>query len=339
MNMVQVQTEAKPIVNRTQALVWLRQMMLIRRFEERAEMLYQKGNKIGGFFHQYSGQEPVAVGSIGVLRENDYVITAYRDHGHALARGMSAKEGMAELLGKVTGCSKGKGGSMHFFDAEKGFLGGHAIVGSHIALAAGVGFASKYRGDDRVCICYFGDGAVNQGGVHEALNMAALWKLPVIYVVENNQYAMGTSVARSSASLDMTLRCAVPYGIPGISINGNDVELMAKTTREAANRARAGDGPTFIDAHTYRYKGHSISDPGKYREKEELETAMQKDPIVTYENVLKDRGWIDQEAIARMYEGVKEEIEESIAFAEQSDPPPMDALYQDITVAPFIPQE
>jgi pyruvate dehydrogenase E1 component alpha subunit len=330
MIMVQVQTEAKPIVNRTQALVWLRQMMLIRRFEERAEMLYQKGNKIGGFFHQYSGQEPVAVGSIGVLRENDYVITAYRDHGHGLARGMSAKEGMAELLGKVTGCSKGKGGSMHFFDAEKGFLGGHAIVGSHIPLAAGVAFASKYRGEDR---------AVNQGGVHEALNMAALWKLPVIYVVENNQYAMGTSVARSSAVLDLTLRCAVPYGIPGISINGNDIELMAKTTREAANRARAGDGPTFIDAQTYRYKGHSISDPGKYRHKEELDSAMRNDPILVYENILKERGWIDREAIDRMYESVKEEVEASIEFAEQSDPPAMEALYQDITVAPFIPQE
>src|SRR5262249_46635671 len=158
-----------PIVNRTQALVWLRQMMLIRRFEERAEMMYQKGNKIGGFFHQYSGQEPVAVGSIGVLRENDYVITAYRDHGHALARGMNARSAMAELLGKATGCSKGKGGSMHFFDVEKGFLGGHAIVGSHIPLAVGVGFAIKYRREDRVCICYCGDGAINQGGVHEAL--------------------------------------------------------------------------------------------------------------------------------------------------------------------------
>jgi pyruvate dehydrogenase E1 component alpha subunit len=339
MIMVQVQTEAKPIVNRTQALVWLRQMMVIRRFEERAEMLYQKGNKIGGFFHQYSGQEPVAVGSIGVLRENDYVITAYRDHGHALARGMSAKEGMAELLGKVTGCSKGKGGSMHFFDAEKGFLGGHAIVGSHIPLAAGIAFASKYRSEDRVCVCYFGDGAVNQGGVHEALNMAALWKLPVVYIVENNQYAMGTSVSRSSAVHDLTLRCAVPYGIPGYSINGNDIELMAKTTREAANRARSGDGPTVIDAQTYRYKGHSISDPAKYRHKEELELAMQNDPILVYEIVLKERGWIDQEAIERMLESVKDEVEEAIAFAEQSDPPAMEALYEDITVAPFIPQE
>jgi pyruvate dehydrogenase E1 component alpha subunit len=337
--MVQVETEAKPIVNRTQALVWLRQMMLIRRFEERAEMMYQKGNKIGGFFHQYSGQEPVAVGSIGVLRENDYIVTAYRDHGHALARGMSARAAMAELLGKVTGCSKGKGGSMHFFDVEKGFLGGHAIVGSHIPLAAGVAFAIKYRGEDRVCACYCGEGATNQGGVHEALNMAAMWKLPVIYIIENNMYAMGTSVERSSAVLDFTVRCAVPYGLPGHQINGNDIELMAKTTREAANRARAGEGPTVIEARTYRYKGHSISDPGKYRSKEELESAHHRDPIIVYQNILKERGWIDQEAIHRMFESVKEEVEDSIQFAEQSDNPPLEALYEDITVAPFIPQE
>jgi pyruvate dehydrogenase E1 component alpha subunit len=337
--MAPVQTEAKPIVNRTQALVWLRQMMLIRRFEERAEMMYQKGNKIGGFFHQYSGQEPVAVGSIGALRENDYVITAYRDHGHALARGVSAKTAMAELLGKVTGCSKGKGGSMHFFDVEKGFLGGHAIVGSHIPLAAGVGYAIKYRGEDRVCVCYLGDGAVNQGGVHEALNMAALWKLPVIYIVENNQYGMGTSVARASSVVDLTVRCAVPYGIPGVSINGNDIELMAATTRETVSRARAGEGPSFIEAQTYRYKGHSISDPAKYRHKEELESAMHNDPIVSYENTLKERGWIDQEAIVKMYESVKEEVEESIEFAEQSPFPPLEAVYEDITVAPYIPQE
>ncbi len=337
--MVQARTEAKPIVNRTQAQVWLRQMMLIRRFEERAEMMYQKGNKIGGFFHQYSGQEPVAVGSIGVLRENDYIITAYRDHGHALARGMSAKAGMAELLGKSTGCSKGKGGSMHFFDVEKGFLGGHAIVGSHIPLAAGVAFASKYRGEDRVCVCYFGDGAINQGSVHEALNMAAMWKLPVVYIVENNLYAMGTSLARSSAVEDLTVRGAVPYGIPAYSINGNDIELMAQTTRDAVNRARAGEGPSFIDAKTYRYKGHSISDPGKYRHKEELDDALRNDPILKYQELLRERGWIDQEAIDRMAEGVKQEIEESIEFAESSEPPPLDALYEDITTAPFIPQE
>ena len=337
--MAQAQTEAKPIVTRNQALGWLRQMLLIRRFEERAEMLSQKGNKIGGFFHQYSGQEPVAVGSIGVLREDDYLITAYRDHGHALARGVSAKAGMAELLGKATGCSRGKGGSMHFFDAEKGFLGGHAIVGSHVPLAAGVGFAIKYRNEDRVCACFFGEGAMNQGSVHEAFNMAAMWKLPVIYIVENNLYAMGTSLARSSAVLDLTLRGAVPYGIPGVTINGNDIELMAQTTREAVHRARAGEGPTFIEAQTYRYKGHSISDPGKYRLKDEVDSAVRNDPIVVYQNILKQRGWIDQEAIDRMHESVKQEIEESIEFAEQSEQPPPDALYEDITVAPYIPQE
>jgi pyruvate dehydrogenase E1 component alpha subunit len=333
-----VETEAKPIVTRSQALGWLRQMMLIRRFEERAEMMYQR-QKIGGFFHQYSGQEPVAVGSIGVLREDDYVITAYRDHGHALARGMDAKGAMAELLGKATGCSKGKGGSMHFFDAEKGFLGGHAIVGSHIPLAAGVAFASKYRGEDRVCLCYFGDGAINQGSIHEAFNMASLWKLPVIYIVENNQYAMGTSLVRSSAVRDLTVRGGTAYGIPGVSIDGNDIELMASTTREAVNRARAGEGPSFIDAQTYRFKGHSISDPAKYRLKEELDEAHRNDPIIRYEIALKERGWLDDATIARFQDEVKREVEESIEFAEQSAEPTAEALYQDVTVAPFIPQE
>jgi pyruvate dehydrogenase E1 component alpha subunit len=337
--MVQVQTEPKTVVNRTQALVWLRQMMLIRRFEERAEMLYQKGNRIGGFFHQYSGQEPVAVGSIGVLRENDYVMTAYRDHGHALARGMSAKTAMAELLGKSTGCSKGKGGSMHFFDVEKGFLGGHAIVGSHVPLAAGVAFAIKYRREDRICLCYFGDGAINQGAVHEALNMAALWKLPVVYILENNHYAMGTSVERSSAVTDLIKRVAAPYGIPGVSIEGNDIELVATTARTAVARARAGEGPSVIEAKTYRYKGHSISDPAKYRGKDEVDQAVRDDPIVAYQKVLIDRGWIDQDGIDRMLDTVRHEVDESIEFAESSAPPPASDLYEDITVAPYIPQE
>jgi pyruvate dehydrogenase E1 component alpha subunit len=336
--MTQVETKAKPTVTRNQALGWLRQMMLIRRFEERAEMMYQKG-RVGGFFHQYSGQEPVAVASIGVLREDDYVITAYRDHGHALARGMDPKALMAELLGKATGCSKGKGGSMHFFDAELGFLGGHAIVGSHIALATGVGFAIKYRGEDRLCICYFGDGAMNQGSVHEALNMAGLWKLPVIYVVENNMYAMGTALSRSSAVRDLTVRGGAAYGIPGVSINGNDLELMARTTREAAARARAGGGPSFIEAQTYRFKGHSISDPAKYRLKSELDEAHRKDPIHIYETLLKERGWIDDATIERFREEVKQQVEESIAFAEQSPEPPLEAIYEDVTVAPFTPQE
>jgi pyruvate dehydrogenase E1 component alpha subunit len=349
--MAQLQAEAKPIVTKNQAVGWLRQMLQIRRFEERAEMMYQRG-KIGGFFHQYSGQEPVAVGSIGVLREDDYVITAYRDHGHALARGMEAKAAMAELLGKATGCSKGKGGSMHFFDAEKGFLGGHAIVGSHIPLAAGVAFASKYRKDGRVCICYFGDGAMNQGSFHEALNMASLWKLPVIYVCENNLVAMGTQLDRSSCVTDLTVRGGTAYGIPGVAIDGNDIELMARTTRAAADRARAGDGPTFIEARTYRFKGHSISDPAKYRTQEELEQALERDPIRIYLDVLKERGWVTDddlqwvrrsghqwEPAGRLWEQVRQEIDESIEFAEESEEPPVEAMYDDVTVAPHIPQE
>ncbi len=337
--MASVQMEVEPIVDRTKALDWLRQMMLIRRFEERAEMLYQKGNKIGGFFHQYSGQEPVAVGSIGVLRENDWVVTAYRDHGHALIMGMPARVGMAELLGKATGCSKGKGGSMHFFDVKRGMLGGHAIVGSHIPLAAGFAFAAKYRGEDRVTLCYLGDGAINQGGVHEALNMAALWKLPVVYIIENNLYAMGTQLVRSSAVEDLTVRCAVPYGIPGHQVNGNDVEAMAKTTLEAVEHARAGEGPSVIEAGTYRYKGHSISDPATYRSRGELDEHMKKDPIIQYENVLRDRGWLDDDAIEAMLDEVKAEIEDAIEFAEDSEQPSLESLYEDVTAAPFIPQE
>jgi pyruvate dehydrogenase E1 component alpha subunit len=281
----------------------------------------------------------VAVGSIGVLREDDYVITAYRDHGHALARGMEPRAGMAEMLGKTAGCSRGKGGSMHFFDAEKGFLGGHAIVGSHIPLAAGVGFAIKYRGGDQVCICYFGDGAMDQGGLHEAFNMSSLWKLPVIYVVENNMMSMGTQLHRHSWTTDLTVRGGPAYGMPGILAEGNDIEEMAKVTREAANRARAGEGPTFIEAKTYRFRGHSMSDPMKYRPKEEAEKAKERDPIVLYENLLKERGWIDEAAIDDMHEKIKNEINEAIEFAEQSPEPPPEALFQDITVAPYIPQE
>jgi pyruvate dehydrogenase E1 component alpha subunit len=321
-----------------QALVWYRQMLLIRRFEERSAKLYQE-QKIGGFCHLYSGQEPVAVGSVGVLRPDDYVITAYRDHGHALARGMTAKAAMAELLGKVTGCSKGKGGSMHFFDAEKRFLGGHAIVGGHIPLAAGVAFASKYRGEDSVCICYFGDGAINQGAMHEAFNMAALWKLPVIYVVENNLYAMGTSLARSSCLTDLTIRGGTAYGIPGWTVDGYDIEAIAEITLKAADRARAGEGPTFIEAKTYRHRGHSMSDPGKYRTADELDEAKNRDPNIRYALLLKERGWIDDATIERLHEEIKQEVDEAIAFAEESPDTPSDILYDDITVAPHISQE
>jgi len=336
--MAQAQTEAKPTVTRNQALGWLRQMLLIRRFEERSAMLYQN-QKIGGFCHLYSGQESVAVGSIGVLREDDYVITAYRDHGHALARGMDPKAAMAEQLGKATGCSGGKGGSMHFFDAEKGFLGGHAIVGSHIPLAAGVAFASQYRKEDRVCICYFGDGAMDQGALHEAFNIASLWKLPVIYVVENNMMSMGTHLHRHSWTVELTVRGGPAYGMPGILVDGNDIEEMARVTREAAHRARAGEGPTFIEAKTYRFRGHSMSDPMKYRTKEEADKARERDPIVLYETTLKERGWVDADALEEMHDKIKGEVDEAIEAAEAAPEPTADALYRDITVAPFVPQE
>jgi pyruvate dehydrogenase E1 component alpha subunit len=336
--MAHAETDVKPITTRHQALGWLRQMLLIRRFEERSAMLYQQG-KIGGFCHLYSGQEAVAVGSIGVLREDDYVITAYRDHGHAIARGMEPRAGMAEMLGKAAGCSKGKGGSMHFFDAEKGFLGGHAIVGSHIPLAAGVAFAIKYKGGDQVCICYFGDGAMDQGSLHEAFNMASLWKLPVIYVVENNYMSMGTHLHRHSCLMDLTIRGGTAYGIPGVAVDGNDIEAVAATTREAIARARSGDGPTFIEARTYRFRGHSMSDPMKYRTREEAEKARERDPIVLFESQLKERGWIDEAAIEELHEKVKAEIDEAIEFAVQAPEPPVEDLYADITVAPHIPQE
>lgn len=341
-------------VSPDQALTWLRQMLLIRRFEERAEMMYQK-KKIAGFFHQYSGQEPVAVGSIGALRDEDYVITAYRDHGHALARGMTARAGMAELLGKIDGCSRGKGGSMHFFDAKNRFLGGHAIVASHLPLAAGVAFASKYRDEKFVCICYFGDGAMDQGSLHEAFNMASMWKLPVIYVVENNGMSMGTHLHRHTCLMDLTIRGGTAYGMPGIAIDGNDIELMARTTFDAAERARAGEGPTFIEAKTYRYKGHSISDAMKYRSAEELDKFIKLDPIARYARILRERGWLNDDLLTAeykesggraqveysgtMFDEVKAEIDDSIEFAENSPEPPMETLYEDITVGQFIPQE
>jgi pyruvate dehydrogenase E1 component alpha subunit len=313
-------------------------MLLIRRFEERSAMLYQN-QLIGGFCHLYSGQEPVAVGALGALRADDYVITAYRDHGHALARGMEPKAAMAEMLGKEAGCSKGKGGSMHFFDAARNFLGGHAIVGSHIPVAAGVAFAIKYREGDQVCVCFFGDGAMDQGSLHEAFNMASLWKLPVIYVVENNMMSMGTHLHRHSWTTELSVRGGPAYGMPGHSINGNDIEVMYETMREAVDRARSGEGPSFIEAKTYRFRGHSMSDPAKYRTKEELEQAKERDPIVLWEFLMKERGWVDQETLERMHEEIKAEIEAAIDFAKQAPEPPLEDVYRDVSVAPYIPQE
>jgi pyruvate dehydrogenase E1 component alpha subunit len=256
----------------------LRQMLLVRRFEEKAAEAYALG-KIGGFCHLYIGQEAVAVGSLGALRDDDYVISSYREHGQALVRGIPPSAVMAELFGKATGCSKGKGGSMHLFDAGRRFMGGHGIVGGHIPLAAGLGFAIRYRGGDQVCICYFGEAAVNIGAFHEALNMAAVWKAPVVFVCENNQYMEYTPIGEVTAVEHPAADRASAYGLESILVDGNDVDAVHATARTAIDRARAGDGPSLIEALTYRHGGHSRADPGKYRPDDEVAAWKARDPI------------------------------------------------------------
>jgi len=309
---------------------YLRQLLLIRRFEERAGEMYSLG-KIGGFCHLYIGQEAVAVGSIAALRPDDYVISAYREHGQALARGMSARSVMAELFGKATGCSKGKGGSMHLFDAALGFMGGHGIVGGQIPLAAGLAFAAKYRGTDQVAACYFGEAAVNIGSFHEALNMASLWKLPVVFIIENNGYGMGTALARGSSLLDLAHR-SYSYDMANEVVDGQDV-LTVKTAMEmAVTRARTESKPTLLEIRTYRYVGHSMSDAahGTYRTKEEVETYRERDPIV----LLRDRMFAAAQLDASGYEAldreVKAEVDDSIQFAESSPDPDPSELWTDV---------
>src|ERR1700760_1965039 len=267
-----------PEFSREQELAALRDMLLIRRFEEKAGQLYGMG-LIGGFCHLYIGQEAVGVGMQAAATSEDQVITAYRDHGHMLASGMDPKGVMAELTGRSTGYSKGKGGSMHMFSQEKKFYGGHGIVGAQVPLGTGLAFANKYRGNDGVCLTYFGDGAANQGQVYESFNMAELWKLPVVYIIENNQYAMGTSVARSSAVTDFSRR-GISFNIPGIQVDGMDVEAVEAAGKEALGYCRSGKGPIILEMKTYRYRGHSMSDPAKYRTREEVEQMRrQHDPI------------------------------------------------------------
>ncbi len=274
----------------------LRQMLRIRRFEEKAGEAYAQG-KIGGFCHLYIGQEAVAVGALAALREDDYVFASYREHAHALVRGVSARACMAELFGKSTGCSGGKGGSMHLFDVERNFMGGHAIVGAHIPLAAGAGFAIKYRGTDQLSICFFGEAAANIGAFHETLNMAALWKLPVIFLCENNRYGMGTALERASSVYHISDRgCA--YEMDDETVDGMDVLAVYDAVRRAVERARSGKLPTLIEARTYRYMGHSMADPihGHYRTKEELEEQKKRDPITGLRRRLFAAGLIDGRA-------------------------------------------
>ncbi|HKI94034.1 MAG TPA: pyruvate dehydrogenase (acetyl-transferring) E1 component subunit alpha [Gemmatimonadales bacterium] len=305
----------------------LREMLLVRRFEERAGEAYAQG-RIGGFCHLYIGQEAVAIGALTALREDDYVFTSYREHAHAITRGVSPRAVMAELFGKATGCSGGKGGSMHLFDVDKGFLGGHAIVGGHIPLAAGAGFAIKYRDTDQVAICFFGEAAVNIGAFHETLNMAALWKLPTIFLCENNRYGMGTALERAAAVYDIAER-ACSYDMASETVDGMDVLAMHEAVARAAERARKDKLPTLIEARTYRYMGHSMADPihGHYRTKEELEEQKQRDPIEGLKHRLFEAGLLDQEGVEKMDEEVQAEVADALTFADESPDPEPDALY------------
>src|SRR3989454_2403121 len=311
------------------------QMLLIRRFEEKSAESYSMG-KIGGFCHLYIGQEAVAVGSISAIRKDDYLLTSYRDHGHALAKGMSPDSVMAELYGKAGGCSKGKGGSMHMFDKEVNFLGGHGIVGGQIPLATGVAFASKYKGTDQVTLCFFGEAAVNQGAFHESLNMAQLWKLPCIYICENNQYGMGTSLARAMSSQDISQKsCA--YDIASEFVDGMDVLAVREATLRAVERARKDYLPTLLEVRTYRFMGHSMSDPGNYRTRAEIERYQERDPIKLFAASLKEQGVLSDTEFQQIEAEVKEQIEQAVLFAEQSPLPAPEELFTDVYANPIKP--
>jgi len=310
-------------------MLWL--MLLIRRFEERASQQYQ-AQKIGGFCHLYIGQEAVVVGAVAAVRFDDYIITAYRDHAHALARGTSANACMAELFGKDTGCSRGLGGSMHFFDKEHHMYGGHAIVGAHVPLACGLAFACKYRNEDRVTLCFFGDGAINQGAFHEALNLAALFKLPMIFICENNLFAMGTSVERST-SLKQIVDRAEGYDIPGCVVDGMNFRHVRDTLSEIVESIRQDPHPAFVEARTYRYRGHSMSDPASYRTKEQLEKYRLDDPITRLRAQLTREGKLTNEKFDELDKEAKRIALDAVKFAEDSDEPPLEKLH-DYTYAP-----
>ena len=315
--------------SRADMLKFYREMLLIRRFEEKAGQLYGMG-KIAGFCHLYIGQEAVVTGMQACLKDGDQVITGYRDHGHMLACGLDPNGVMAELTGRIGGLSRGKGGSMHMFSKEKNFYGGHGIVGAQVPLGTGLAFANKYRGNDHVSLAYFGDGAANQGQVYEAFNMAELWKLPVVYIIENNQYAMGTSVARSSALTDFSKR-GVSFNIPGIQVDGMDVEKVMEAGGEAIAHCRAGKGPIILEMKTYRYRGHSMSDPAKYRTKEELtEIREKRDPIENFGRKLLDGGVLTEQDMKAIDTDIKARVVASAEFASQSPEPGVEELYTDI---------
>jgi pyruvate dehydrogenase E1 component alpha subunit len=312
-------------IDREELLRLLHQMILIRRFEEKCAESYSLG-KIGGFCHLYIGQEAVAVGAISALREDDYVITSYRDHGHAIAKGMSPEEIMAELYGKAGGCSAGKGGSMHLFDADVNFLGGHGIVGGQIPLGTGIAFASKYKGTDQVTLCFFGEAAVNQGAFHESLNLAQLWKIPCIYICENNQYGMGTSLQRAMSLQDVSQK-ACAYEVASEFVDGMDVLAVREAVMRGVERGRKHSLPTLLEIRTYRFMGHSMSDPGNYRTRAEIEKHQERDPIKVFTESLKEKEIINDDDVAQIEARVRQEVERSVKFAEESPEPAPEELY------------
>ncbi len=310
-------------------LYWYELMLLIRNFELKAEEMYKMAGKIRGFFHAYIGQEAIAAGCMTATRLEDPYVTGYRDHGLAIAKGVSPQSCMAELYGKATGCAKGKGGSMHFFGVDKYFFGGHGIVGAQIGTAAGLAFAEKYKGTDNVAVGFFGDGAARQGMLHEVFNLAMLWQLPVIFICENNNYAMGTSVERTSNVRDI-YTLADAYDMPGDSVDGMSPEAVHEAMERAVKRAREGGGPTLLEMKTYRYKGHSISDPQKYRTKEEVEEYKSKDPIEAILSTIMENNMATQEEIDAINQRVDALVEDSVKFAEESPWPNDDEVLKDV---------
>jgi pyruvate dehydrogenase E1 component alpha subunit len=322
-------------MTRDEAAELYRQMLLIRRFEERCAQLYVEG-KIGGFLHLYIGQEAVGVGAMSLLRPDDYFITSYRDHGYALARGTDPRPLMAELCGKATGISRGKGGSMHFYDIPRGNFGGDGIVGGHLPIAAGLGYGIRLRGTDQVALCFFGDGAVNEGAFHEALNVSSLWGLPVVYIIENNRYGMGTPLDRASSVKDLYQRASA-YGMPRRDVNGMDIVAVRTALAEAIERARVEKRPTLLEMETYRYRGHSMSDPGKYRTKEEVEEMMRFDPIYHFGRRLIDQERFTQPELDAIDKEILAQVDEAVRFSDKSPWPKESDLYEDVYVrSPYI---
>ncbi|XBQ15659.1 MAG: pyruvate dehydrogenase (acetyl-transferring) E1 component subunit alpha [Oceanicaulis sp.] len=318
-------------VSKDQLLKWYEDMLLIRRFEEKAGQLYGMG-LIAGFCHLYIGQEAVVVGVQGALEDGDQVITGYRDHGHMLATGMTANGVMAELTGREGGYSKGKGGSMHMFSRDKQFFGGHGIVGAQVPIGAGLAFANKYKGNGKVSATYFGDGAANQGQVYEAFNMAKLWDLPVIFIIENNQYAMGTSVKRASSETHLCKR-GISFGIPGEEVDGMNVVEVYEKSKKAVEHARSGKGPFILEMKTYRYRGHSMSDPAKYRTRDEVNQYRDtKDPLDLARKLILEQGWADEDALKDLDKSIKKVVNESADFAKESPEPDPSELYTDVLV-------